>query len=301
MTGASWSERDGAAMGTTFHVLALSEDQFLADRLVTRLQQLESMWSRFDPSSEISRVNSTPDEFHLVSPETTKLIETARTAWSLTDGAFDPTVLDSMEAIGYDRTLAGVGATHRPTRTATMAPGCGGFTVDSTINMVRLGGARFDPGGIGKGLAADIAVAEAMASGAAGAMVNIGGDVVCRGHAPTTNGWIVDVTERSVLDHRLALVDVSNGAIATSTIAKRRWNTDDGPRHHLVDPSTGRNTQGYRLATVIASDGWYAEAITKHLLVGGCLDVVDTTRAVALVVDDQGASHTTNGWNDYLR
>ena len=47
-------------------------------------------------------------------------------------------------------------------------------------------GLVLDPGGIGKGLAADLVAAELCAAGATGALVGIGGDLAARGRHPTT-------------------------------------------------------------------------------------------------------------------
>ena len=54
-------------------------------------------------------------------------------------------------------------------------------------------GSGFDPGGIGKGLAADIVSAELLAAGARGACVNLGGDLRVTGEAPGGGTWTVAV------------------------------------------------------------------------------------------------------------
>jgi len=117
-------------------------------------------------------------------------------------------------------------------------------------------------------------------------MVNIGGDLVCRGHAPSADGWVVDVVEPSVSRGRIALLAMADGAVATSTTQKRRWQVGGERRQHLVDPVTGRSTAGPMLATVVAADGWYAEVMATQLLVGE-VERFDTSRAAAIVIDEQ--------------
>src|SRR5207245_497499 len=95
--------------------------------------------------------------------------------------------------------------------------GPGAEDIEVTDNMVRLPpGVGFDPGGIGKGLAADIVTDELMQAGADGACANLGGDVRVRGAGPTGAAWTVSVehpwSERSII--HLGLAD---GAVATST------------------------------------------------------------------------------------
>ena len=294
-------ERRGRAMGTNFHLLTVDAPEGIIDDLERRLHQLESRWSRFIDSSEVSIVNASPDTFHLVSDDTAELVQRSVQAWSLTDGAFDPTVLDALITTGYDRTFDECGDAEL-TVESSASPGCGTIEIDRNLRLVRLGdGVHFDPGGMGKGLAADLLVAEALAAGARGVLVNVGGDLVCSGTAPTENGWVVDVTEATVSDDRIALLGLAGGAVATSTTAKRQWQTGDGVRHHLIDPKTGQNTAGPVLVTVVAAAGWYAEAMATQVMVTGDPSVIDHEVAAAIVVDSDGLVTTIGEMDRYLR
>lgn len=300
-------ERRGRAMGTRFHVLTAGAPRSVARRVEQRLHELEAAWSRFLPDSEISRLNAQPDRFHLVSADTLELIERGIDAWRLTDGAFDPTVLSALVSRGYDRSWPACGH-DAPLASPIGSPGCGSIDVEAHLRMVRLGaGVGFDPGGLGKGLAADVLVSEAIETGphgameAQGIMVNVGGDVVCAGDAPSGDGWCVEIAEPSVSAERIATVVVEAGAVVTSTTRKRRWATGDGERHHVIDPATGESTAGISLVSVVAATGWYAEAIATQLIVTGDPSVVDTDLAAALVVDDNGNRSTVGRMGEYLR
>ncbi|MFK7919670.1 MAG: FAD:protein FMN transferase [Ilumatobacter sp.] len=297
-------ERRGSAMGTRFHLLVHGAASTIADELCDRLVTLEARWSRFLPNSEVSQLNSSPESFHMTSTDTIELVDASIAAWQLTSGAFDPTVLHAIEAAGYDRTFSACGHLD-PVPAPTAAPGCATIELDHRLGMVRLGsGVGFDPGGIGKGFAADLLVADGISMGATGVMVNIGGDVVCRGIAPSSHGWVVAVREPNVSSEQIALIaldGVSGGAVVTSTVSKRTWPTGDGPRHHLIDPATGRCTDGPVLATVVAANGWYAEAVAKQLLVESGTAAVDASLVAALVIDQAGTTTRVGSINEYLR
>lgn len=126
-------------------------------------------------------------------------------------------------------------------------------------------GAGFDPGGIGKGLAADLVTAELMADGAVGAMVNLGGDLRVRGTGSRGSAWPVSIVDPDG-GAPLVTLDLVDGAVATSSPVRRRWVGPDGPAHHLLDPRTGLpRPSGPRLTSVVAGDAWWAEVAATAL------------------------------------
>ena len=142
-------------------------------------------------------------------------------------------------ALGYDRSFGARGFGDS-SGTARPAPGCEGIEIDKADRTVRLPlGVRFDAGGIGKGLAADIVSEEMWESEAEQVLVNLGGDVRVLG-APVC--VVVHEPASGACPCEIVLED---GALATST---------DGPR---------------TVATAIAGTAWWAEALTISLLVGG--------------------------------
>src|SRR5207244_5757566 len=86
----------------------------------------------------------------------------------ITDGRFDPTVLGAMLRAGYDRSFELLtGAS--PNGHSVLGSGFEGIVVDEAASTVTLPErVGFDPGGIGKGFAADLLVRELLARGAAG-------------------------------------------------------------------------------------------------------------------------------------
>ncbi|MBK5289353.1 MAG: FAD:protein FMN transferase, partial [Acidimicrobiia bacterium] len=174
----STEERIIQVMGTTAQVIAVDGPPGLVDDAVAQLERLESQWSRFRPDSEISRLNERPGVPVLVSPTTFELIGRAVEGWRLTAGRFDPTLLREVRAAGYDRSfeLVGIGDP-RTARwdapvavpTATTGSRVERITLDRITGTVTLGAdVQIDPGGIGKGLAADLAVERMLGAGARG-------------------------------------------------------------------------------------------------------------------------------------
>src|SRR6185436_20158668 len=218
------AERSFRAMGSDAQVVVVGPEH-LADRAVARIADLERRWSRFDERSEVSGLNRHAGVPVLVSAETLELVERARDAWRMTHGWFDPTVLGAVVRAGYDRSFDAIDAvTSRAASSALVADAAG---IEIRAGTVRLPvGTGFDPGGIGKGLAADIVVDELRSDGAAGVCVNLGGDVRIDGASPSGDAWTVAV-EHPDRHGTIARVGVRSGAVATSTTLRRRWRSGD--------------------------------------------------------------------------
>jgi FAD:protein FMN transferase len=295
------AERRFRAMGSDAHVIVVGGPTRLADEARARVDQLEQRWSRFLPTSEVSWLNRLAGEPVVVSADTRLLVERAAAAWRFSGGAFDPTVLGSVIRAGYDRPFDELGAAPSAGR-SRLGLGAADIVVDgSTVRLPS--GTGFDPGGIGKGLAADLVVAELLAAGADGACVNLGGDLRVAGTAPTGDGWTVTVEHpRSVVP--VARLGLGNGAVATSTTLRRSWSVDGERRHHLIDPRSGQPSDtDVDLACVVAAEAWVAEALTKSVLLKGAqraFDVIDGTAAEAIAVDTAGRISATPGLVAYL-
>ena len=251
-----------SAMGTACHLQVDGGPQRAIDAAHARVLELERRWSRFLPESEISMLNTALGEPQVVSSDTARLVDAARAAWTATEGLFDPTVIDSLIGLGYDRSFDELGFGESTSETYP-APGMDGVEIDRATNTIRLPlGVRIDPGGIGKGLAADIVAEELQTAGVTRAVVNLGGDLCVVG-SPA----VVDVFEPLSGVPAIEVV-MENAGLATSTTLRRTW--ADGSVHHLVDPKTGTNPDHrWTTATVIAGTAWWAEALSKALLIGG--------------------------------
>lgn len=286
-------------MGTEATVTLVDAPDALAQSCIELGHTLDAEWSRFKPDSEISRLNA--GETVSASLHTQRLIDQMRRAVALTEGAFDPTLLREVIDLGYATSLAGTGTTIRPTTPRGDASLADVITVDGNVSLPR--GLTLDSGGIGKGFAADLIIEFALANGAAGAMANVGGDVACAGQAPDGNSWRIAVEDPFNPDDSLGMVRLSAGAIATSSQLKRRFSTLKGDWSHLINPKTRHAVETeVQSVTVIAGEGWLAEAAAKPGFVWPLLEYLEwapTVNTAALVVMADHSIHTTRNWGEY--
>jgi thiamine biosynthesis lipoprotein len=294
------AERRFRAMGSDAHLIVVGGPDNLLDDAERRIAELEGRWSRFIETSEICELNRRAGDEVVVSPETALLVERAIEAWRLTGGGFDPTVLGAVLRAGYDISFDSMSDDKSP-GASSLLTGCTDIEVIGC--SVRLpAGTGFDPGGIGKGLAADIVIGEALAGGAVGACVNLGGDLRVAGSNPDGEAWTIAI-EHPKIAEPVALIGLSAGAVATSTTLRRRWNVDGVSRHHLIDPSTGEPSDSdLELCTVIAGEAWLAEVLAKAVLLRGsqrAFDIIDGSGVQALTIDDVGVIRHTPGFQEF--
>jgi thiamine biosynthesis lipoprotein len=277
------------AMGTTAHVVVVG-DAALLEVAWTRVAELERRWSRFREDSEVSALNRHSGAPVLVSDDTLVLLQRALAAWNLTEGRFDPTVGDALVSHGYDRDFNELAALREETPAARPAPGLAGLELDPVVAAATLpAGARFDPGGIGKGLAADLVAGALLEAGASGALVNLGGDLRAVGQPPASEGWVISVDDPAQAQRELVRLALGDGAVATSSRLRRRWRTAGGEAHHLIDPATGTPAVTDVVAvTVVAGEAWTAEAISKDLVLSGPSGFARYPHAHALIVAADG-------------
>ena len=280
-------------MGSDAHLVVVGGHAHLADDAAARLADLERRWSRFLLDSEISRCNALAGRPVDVSRDTVRLVSLAVAGWSLTGGSFDPTVLTAVCDAGYDRDFrdaASRASTHTPPRSRP-APGCVGIVCDEEHGTVTLPAhVQFDPGGIGKGLAADIVTEELLAQGASGALVGVGGDVRMRGVPPAGSTWTFAVDDAAHPGVELLRLGLHDGAVATSSRLQRRWQTRTGAAHHLIDPRTGVPAVTPLVAvSAVTRDGWWAEVVAKAVLIGNWgVDAGDALAARLVTVAEDG-------------
>lgn len=235
--------------------------------LPDRLAAIEAALTRFNPDSELMRLNAHSGEWVTVSEVLFANIRAARQASLMTDGLYNPLILPALTASGYDRTFEQVGgsATHAPLASADwraikQRP--------DTREVYLPAGSALDLGGIAKGWAATAVADDLFEFGAC--LVNIGGDMVARGAPEGFSGWPVEIQD-PLTGEPFTTVYLLDQSISTSGIDFRHWQDDHGrERHHIIDPRTGDTAVTDVLsATVIHPHAPTAEAYAKALILRG--------------------------------
>jgi thiamine biosynthesis lipoprotein len=251
------------------------------DAALAVVAALERRWSRFLPHSELSQLNRT-DGPALARPSTARAVEIALAGTQLTRGWFDPTRGAELRAAGYRRVHSAGWDLPEPTPAR-----CGEVSFDGATGLVDIPeGIEFDLGGVGKGLAADIAASLMRQSSATQVGVAVGGDVrIC-----SDTRVLVEIAAPDDADGPPALLGLRDGGIAVSGPNRRR--TDDG-RHHLIDPFTARPAAHPRVAAVVAATAAGAEMLATAAAIAPldeAVEIVEAVGATAWLIEADGTS-----------
>ena len=293
---------DGAMLGTTFHISART--QLPAGRLYREMMRIDTAakasMSVFDPASLLNRLNDNLTDS--LDEHISYNIRLADRVSRISGGRYDITVKPLVEAWGFIRS-EGIGNPDVDSILAFVGHDkiriCDGRLVKSDPRV------QIDLNSIAKGYTVDMAARRLESLGIADYIVEIGGEVHCRGRNPRGGEWVVGIDSpfegnndpgRS-LQTRLALHDLS---LATSG-NYRRYRTDSAGNKvaHTIDPRTGRSSVSRLLsATVIRPECAEADALCTMFMAMGDAEAMEFARqadtlALYFILDDgQGGFET---------
>lgn len=289
-----------SVMGTTANLVLVGGTHDMAIELEGLTRELERLWTRFSDDSDIQRLNWAEGAPTTVSPYTVTLVLEMLAAHKLTAGEYDPTILPRLMAEGYAQSRTNSTRSTRLPASATWPVELSTATISgTTITLPR--GATLDPGGVGKGLAADIVATTALTLGALGVLVEIGGDVRILGTSPDAKLWRVGIEDPFNPQRHCSVINLVDGAVATSSVLKRTWERDAKTVHHLIDPSTGRPIESDVVSvSVIAVSASIAEVVAKSGFTrADFMTWAPTLGTAALLVLRDGRIVESANWKGY--
>jgi len=293
------------ALGTTAVVVvaepaALEEARAL---LAADLAAVDAACSRFKPDSELAWVNAHAGAPVSLSCLLAQAVRVALDAARSSAGRVDPTLGAQLRAAGYDRTFALVRERDgwRVGPAASRGPAWEGVELDDDERLLLVpDGIELDLGATAKAWAADRAARRIAAAAGTGVLVSLGGDVAVAGPAPD-GGWPVRIADdhAAPLESPGPVVAISSGGLATSSTVVRRWPTDEGEAHHILDPRTGRPAvTPWRSVSVAAASCVDANVATTTAVVLGepALEWLAVRELPARAVRRDGSVVTVGGW-----
>ncbi len=316
-----WQQHRFRAMNTDIHLSMVAPRQKGLVRIVEEsFRYFEQLLTRFRPTSELSLLNDSQDPLFFASPDFFAAVEAALWAAQQTGGVYDPTILVYLEEAGYDCTFAAV-ANPRPLLRNKPAADSSSSTeslADRNLTGIdyrhigldpfaqaisRPPGLRLDLGGMGKGWTVDRLADELCQKGHF--LLNAGGDLYAYGSPGPKRGWEIHLVHPQKPELNFASLSLQYHAVATSTIARRRWVKNGVVQHHLIDPRTGRPAMTDVISvSVVAGRVFTAEVYAKVALILGIEEGLTFLEALpdveGVLFSASGAVYLTSGMDQYL-
>jgi thiamine biosynthesis lipoprotein len=259
-------------MGTRVSVELWADDEVHGRSLVAEVMReyhrVDDAMSTYKPDSEISRVNARAAEAPMViSAELFGLVERSLELSAASGGAFDITY----DSVGY---LYDFRAHQRPTD-FEIAEHLGAVdyrhvVLDRAERSIffKTAGVRINLGGIAKGYVVERAAAMLRERGVQHALLNAGGDTRVIGDR-RGQPWIVGIRHPRVADEVVTRLPLVDEAISTSGDYERYFEENGHRYHHIINPATGRPTEGILTVTVIGPDGTMTDGLDTAIFVLG--------------------------------
>lgn len=206
----------------------------------TEALRVEAKFSRYQ-RSVVTEINETAGQSVEVDDETADLIGYSMVCYTLSEGLIDITSGALRRAWTFD----GSGAVPSEFQIRLALQHVGWKRVSWQRPILRLEpGMEIDLGGIGKEYAVDRALALAEAHTNAPMLVNLGGDLRVSGPRRDGSPWYVAIENVDCAGSALGMLELKNGALATSGDTHRHI-LDAGVRYgHVLNPKTGRPISG---------------------------------------------------------
>lgn len=260
----------GGVWNTLYHI-TYSSDRDMSDSILAVMKRVEMSLSPFAKSSLISAINR--GESATTDTLLRRVFEESMRINGLSHGAFDPTVSPLINLWGFGYTPGDDEPSQQAIDSLLAFVGIDGCRLTEQGEMLKKHPAtEFNFSAITKGYGCDLVGEMLRRNGIKNYLVEIGGEIVARGMNPKGEAWRVQIdapieSDTAPLHNQLAVITVSNCAMATSGNYRNFRETGAGKVWHTISPVTGRPALTDLLsATVIAP-----ECITADALATSCM------------------------------
>lgn len=296
------------SLGTVIEITLLSDREEAARKASLQafqeIRRIEEWMSPWKEKSDVSRLNrSAGKEWTTVSPETFQVLKKGQR-------------LSERSAGGFDMTIAPLSDLWRKAREKGIPPPL--EEVRKRLSLVNFrdlwlhpegkaflkkAGMAIDLGGIAKGYAVDRASERLIGLGVQHFIVNAGGDLRTRGFKKD-RPWSIGIQHPRAPERLLAMLSVSDSAMATSGDYERFFFHQGKRYHHLLHPKTGFPAEECQSVTVLSKEAMLADGLATAIFVLGpekgfalCQTIEG---AECLMVDKDGKVLMTAGLKDRI-
>ena len=161
-----------------------------------------------------------------------------------------------------------------------------------------------DVGAVAKGYATRCIVNSLKEKGVINYLLNVGGSVTAIGNRADGKEWSVGIENPKSGDY-LSYLNVNDCSVVSSGSYQRFYTVNGKKYHHIIDEDTLLPSDKFTSVSVICDDPALGDALSTALFCmtreegETLINALPNTEALWLTNDTQ--THTTNGWNEYVK
>lgn len=301
------------AMGTSVSISVYGQRDVneTADKVISRIKEIDSqLISWRENESEISCLNKALAEnrHYEMSKELSTLVMKSYLLCKLSDGALDITLRPLLDCWDIENATNDTFTLPSEEKIAAICQDIGYENLlieDNVISCIQ-GAQSVDLGATGKGGALDIIKELLKSQDIDGAIVSIGGSILCYGHKSDGSSWKVGVRNPDGnIDEMIGYIEIEedlNMCVSTSGDYEKYVEYEGKRYHHIIDRSTGYPANsGLSSVTVVCEDGLYSDGLSTACFVLGyekSLELLEQYNAEAVFIDRDGNITVTDGLKD---
>ena len=270
------------------------------DAAFGEIDRIEDLMSTYKPESELSRLNR---EGQLENPSLDLVFLMNQSVYygDVSNGAFDVTIMPIL-SLWKTKINQGDFPTGLEINDTLLLVNYSNITVRDDIISFEETGMSVTLDGIAKGYAVDKAVEVLRGQGYENGFVNAGGDGMYFGTKSDGSTWRVGLRNPDNKSDAIAILDISNMAVATSGNYERYF-SESARLSHISNPKTGYSSQDLISATIIASSAMEADTLATAVFVLGPVEgmklIEQTESAEGLLITPERSVLKSSGFEFY--
>ncbi|HDY75639.1 MAG TPA: FAD:protein FMN transferase [Candidatus Marinimicrobia bacterium] len=291
----------GQTMGTTYSIKIVSEENIEEEKIQhdidSILVSINKQMSTYINDSEINQFNAYQGSapFQL-SPEFYQVVERAFYWTHLSDGAFDIAIMPLSAAWGFGPKRVSSSPSELDIRSALKSSGYEQLILHLSGLQKLNPHVQLDVNAIAKGFGVDVVASYLSRVNISNYMVEIGGEVYCRGVNQKGEIWNIGIQSPNNVNREfLGIVSLNNQAIATSGDYRNFYVSEGKTISHVIDPRSGETVTDVSSASVIADNCMDADALATGLMVMGeedgmkLVESLNGIEAMMVIRNDDGS------------
>lgn len=245
----------GNVFGTTYSIIYFDVSENLEEEISQLFTDVNKSLSTYIPTSDISRINK-GEKGVKIDAKFQEVFSKSKRIFKETDGYFDPTVGDLVNAWGFgpEKPLNDLNATK--INELMQFVGFDKVKVENNEVVKQYPETYFDFNSIAKGYGIDVIGRFLETKGVKNYLVEIGGEIRAKGKKPDGKKWGVEIENPNTDGTRSAytFIELKDKSMASSGNYRKFRIAENGEKYvHTINPKTGYATESNLLsATVIA-------------------------------------------------